>query len=108
MQHLNIGVYMKKLMLLAAMLLFVGCGETTNNTTTVTQGDNGVYISNGDGTITYTADSYNEGDASDGVTGEFDDEADEEECKAGGRFWCPITKTCNNVSGSGGTCSGRK
>jgi len=98
---------MKLLIIVAMLLALTGCGdETTSNNTYVTQGDNGVYIDNGDGTITYVADAYNNGN--DEVTGDFDDEADEAECKAGGRFWCPITKTCNNVSGSSGTCSGRK
>jgi len=98
-----------KLILIVAMLLLAGCGEgntTVNNTTTVTQGDNGVYISNGDGNLTYIADSYNNGN--DEVTGEFDDGDDEVECKSKGYFWCPITNTCNNTSGSGATCSGRK
>ena len=98
----------KTILIVGWLLVLTGCGETTNNTTTVTQGDNGVYISNGDGTVTYVADSYNEGDASDGTTGEFDAGDDEEECKSKGYFFCPITQTCNDTSGSGGTCSGRK
>ena len=93
------------LLILVSMFVLSGCGdETTTNSTTVVQGDNGVYISNGDGTVTYVADAYNEGDKSDG-TGEYDDQADEEECKADGFFWCPLTKTCNNVSGSSGSCT---
>ena len=102
---------MNKVILLAAMLLLIGCGESTtvNNTTTVTQGDNGVYINNGDGTVTYVADSYNEGQTSEDFEDEeYDSGDDAVECKAKGFFWCPITKTCNNTSGSGGTCSGRK
>ena len=92
------------LLILVSIFVLNGCGdETTTNSTTVVQGDNGVYISNGDGTVTYVADAYNNGN--DEVTGEFDDEADEAECKAGGRFWCPLTKTCNNVSGSSGSCT---
>jgi len=101
---------MKKIaMVLIALLAITGCGnETTNNTTTVVQGDNGTYISNADGTVTYIADAYNEGDASDGTTGEYDASDDEQECKSKGYFFCPITQTCNDTSGSGGTCTGRK
>jgi len=98
----------KIIMIVAMLIALTGCGdETTSNNTYVTQGDNGVYIDNGDGTITYVADAFNEGDKSDG-TGEYDDGDDEVECKSKNFFWCPITKTCNNTSGSGGTCSGRK
>ena len=103
---------MKKIMALALFSLLIamlsGCGETTSNnyTTTVTQGDNGVYIDNEDGNVTYVADSYTDGN--DEITGEYDEGDDEVECKSKGYFWCPITRTCNNTSGSGGTCSGRK
>ena len=96
-------------MVVAMLLALTGCGdETTSNNTYVTQGDNGVYIDNGDGTITYIADAFNEGDTSDGTTGEFDSGDDEVECKSKGYFFCPLTKTCNNTSGSSGTCSGKK
>jgi len=92
-----------KIGLLILAFLFVGCEENSTTITNVNQGDGGTYISNNDGTVTYTY-TQSEGDASDGTTGEFDAGDDEQECKSKGYFYCPITNTCNNTALNGGSC----
>jgi len=93
------------LLILISMFVLSGCGE--ENTTTITnvnQGDGGTYINNNDGTVTYTY-TQSEGDASDGTTGKYDAGDDEQECKSKGYFYCPITNTCNNTALNGGSCT---
>ena len=96
--------------MVAMLLAMTGCGdETTSNNTYVTQGDNGVYIDNGDGTITYVADAYNEGQTSEDFSDEpFDASDDATECRSKGYFWCSINSVCVNQSGDGASCTGKK
>ena len=93
------------LLILISMFVLSGCGE--ENTTTITnvnQGDGGTYINNNDGTVTYTY-TQNDGDASDGTTGEYDSSDDEVECKSKGRFFCTISNQCMDTPLNGGTCT---
>ena len=92
-----------------AVLALTACGSTTttNTVTKVEMGDNGTYINNQDGTVTYTQ-TVTDGDATDGTTGDFDATDDATECRAKGYFYCPITQTCNDTSASTGSCTGRR
>ena len=97
---------MKVILTIVMALMLTACGSTTttNTTTVVTQGDNGTYISNSDGTVTYTQ-TVTEGDATDGTTGDYDATDDATECRAKGYFYCNLTHTCNDVSASSGSCT---
>jgi len=93
------------LLILISMFVLSGCGEESTTTiTNVNQGDGGTYINNNDGTVTYTY-TQSEGDASDGVTGEFDDSDDEVECKSKGFFYCKLSNVCVNTALGGGSCT---
>jgi len=92
------------LLVLLLTFAFTGCGETTTTSTTVVQGENGTYINNSDGTVTYIQ-HIEDGDATDGTTGEYNASDDAEECRSKGYFYCNITKTCNDVSASSGSCT---
>ncbi len=87
-------------------------GDVTVNQTTVT--DNGVYIENADGTITYvegtgnTVNETNDGSGgfdTDNRTGDYDAEWSEDTCRENGYFFCPISQKCLDQPAEGGSCT---
>ena len=120
---------MKKIMLVGVLaLVFVGCGEHSSssgdyagmptNTTVYSGGgdvsinqttvaDNGVYIQNADGTVTYTTGNGNSFDTGDnGTSGDYPGEdAPADECRAAGYFFCTISQSCLNQPSDGGACT---
>ena len=105
---------MKKIMLLTLMTLAVlalsacNSGDTTNTQiTNVEMGDNGTYIHNADGTVTYI--DYQTGTGLDGgnTTGVYNSTDNATECRLNGYFFCTISQTCLNQPLGGGTCTSR-
>ena len=95
---------MKHSLLLLA-LLFAGCNDTTTTETNIThvkQGDNGLYIYNENGTVTYTSTT----EYGDEPTGEFDASDDATECRAKGYFYCPLDNKCMPKKLDDGACNG--
>lgn len=88
-----------------------GGGDVTINDTTV--GENGTYIQNADGTVTYTSGNDNVFTLPDGEkvsiadepTGDYSASYDAEECAANGYFYCTIENKCLNVPARGGSCT---
>jgi len=120
----------------AAVFIFVGCGETTGDSSNqasgtgdtsyyvnsgggdvtindTTVGENGTYIQNADGTVTFTSGNDNtmtlpdgtEVDVADEPSGDYDPEYTAEECAANGYFWCPLANQCQNSPASGSACT---
>jgi len=106
------GLKMKKILIACiAVLALVGCqgGDTTNTQiTNVEMGDNGTYIYNADGTVTYI--DYNNGESTDGgagTTGTFNATDNAVECRLNGYFFCTLSNSCTNQPLGGGTCTSR-
>ena len=97
---------MKVILTIMMALMLTACGSTTTTTeiTQVTQGDNGTYINNADGTVTYIQ-HISDGDATDGTTGDFDARDDDQECRSKGYFYCTLSNTCINSDASSGSCT---
>ena len=97
---------MKVIVIIVMALMLTACGSTTTTTevTQVTQGDNGTYINNADGTVTYIQ-HISDGDATDGTTGEFDAGDDAQECRSKGFFYCKLENKCMNTEASSGSCT---
>ena len=104
---------MKKILIACiAVLALVGCdtgGDTTNTQiTNVEMGDNGTYIHNSDGTVTYidyqTGEGVDGGNSTNGVYNSTDNAV---ECRLNGYFFCTLSNTCLNQPLGGGTCSSR-
>jgi len=103
---------MKHLILaLVAVLALSACdsGDTTNTQiTNVEMGDNGTYIHNSDGTVTYIDYQTGEGvDGGAGTTGVYNPTDDAVECRLNGYFFCTLSNTCLNQPLGGGTCTSR-
>ena len=88
-----------------------GGGDVTINDTTV--GENGTYIQNQDGTVTYTSGNDNVFTLPSGEkvsiagspSGDYDPTYNAEECAANGYFYCTLENKCLNTPASGGTCT---
>ena len=127
---------MKKIILLSALaFMFTACGEdgarstTTTTNTTIDSGggdvtindvevsDEGTYIYNSDGTVTFTTGSENviqpaDGDSNgdgvaDVIVGDYDEGYDQAQCNAAGFFYCSIENKCLNQPSDAGTCTSR-
>jgi len=130
---------MKKILALAAgMLMLVGCGgtsttgdtrgDTTITNTTIDSGggdvtindvevsDEGTYIYNSDGSVTFTTGDENniegvgtgdsDGDGEEDVpVGVYSDTYTQSECTAAGFFYCTIENQCLDQPAIGGTCT---
>ena len=101
---------MKKLLIACiALVALVGCdsGDTTNTQiTNVEMGDNGTYIHNADGTVTYI--DYQTGEGAGGgntTNGVFNATDNAVECRLNGYFFCTLSQTCTNQPLGGGTCT---
>ena len=120
--------------LTAPMLMLQGCGDTKGdaNYTEVTSIDSGggdvtindvqvseegTYIYNENGTVTFTTGDENviqpaNGDSDgDGVVdvtvGDYDEGYDASQCNAAGFFYCTIENKCLNQPSDAGTCTSR-
>ena len=129
---------MKYLLLIALAVLIVGCGETSGDSdyrgdttitnTTIDSGggdvtindvevsDEGTYIYNSDGTVTFTTGDENNiegvgtGDSDgDGIpdveVGSYNEYYDQAQCTAAGFFYCTIENQCLDQPAAAGTCT---
>ena len=121
-------------MAIAMTFFIVGCGETTGDSnytenTTINSGggdvtindvevsDEGTYIYNSDGTVTFTtgdennigpADGDSDGDGVQDVeVGQYDSDYNQAQCTAAGFFYCTIENQCLDQPSTGGTCTSK-
>jgi len=91
---------MIKYLILAFLL--VGCGTTSvTEVTNVEMGENGTYINNDNGTITYV-DYPIENPPEMGI---YNASYDKIDCLRAGYSWCDLTNTCMSVRIGSGTCT---